>query len=100
MTNVVALPQHPDMRFSLSVFDQAVALEPNRDRARLVALDVLTNIFPGMPMIRIALHLGFDHPAKASTRLQQAKARDWWDDTRVDHLIGCLVEHQYGERAL
>lgn len=77
----------------------ASSVQPDPRRARHVAFDALSVLYPDYGSIRLGIRLGYTDPSNASARVGMAKTGQWWDETHVDEVIGALVADQYGERA-
>ncbi|GLQ09215.1 hypothetical protein GCM10007913_11470 [Devosia yakushimensis] len=68
-------------------------------RGRLIAYAALLIVFPGHSPGATAALLNFAETRNAQSRLAAARRSAWWNEDRVDELVGELVADQYGEQA-
>lgn len=102
-SSALSLPQSttwPSSNLIAMARNHAASLVNCPVRAQLIAFDAMHVLYPGFGVTRLGLRLGFAHASRAGDCVNKAKARDWWDDSIVDDVIGFLVEPMYGERAL
>lgn len=84
-------------------FSRALAaaseVQPDTRRARHVAFEALSILYPSYGSIRLGIRLGYSDPSNASARVSDAKRLLWWSEDHVDEVVGALVAELYGERA-
>jgi len=99
----MSLAVHSTGGLAAEIFDRAlsaaVLAQPNVRRARHVAFEALSVLYPAYGNTRLGIRLGYSNPANAGAMVADAKYAFWWNDCHVDEVIGALVADQYGERA-
>lgn len=78
---------------------EALAAGRGGSRARIVAFAGLIEAFPDINKRAAARGCGFAHPAAAPAKLIDVRQARWWDEARVDEVVGALVAEHYGDRA-
>lgn len=102
-SSALALPESttwPSSTLIAMAREHAASLVNCPIRAQLITFDAVHLLYPAFGVTRLGLRLGFAHARRAGDIVSKAKARDWWDDSIVDDVIGFLVAPMYGDRAL